>query len=63
MNPLDVPDLRRKILYYVIKDKVDKENREMMRDMVDTMITDNWFKYCPCEACTILAHRWVMGLG
>ena len=63
MNPLEVPELRKHILTYVVKDKYDAELKKDMKMFVDTLITQNWFKYCQCQQCTIAAHEYFMNIG
>ena len=43
MNPLEIPELRKQILTYVVKDKYDAELKRDMKMFVDTLITQNWF--------------------
>lgn len=58
----DIPELKHKILTYVVKYKFENEMRSMIVDMLDGMITQHWFFYCSCELCNNKARDYFMGI-
>ena len=58
----DIPELKYKILSYVVKHKYEIELKTHIRKMLDELITGQWFLYCSCELCMNKARDYFMGI-
>ena len=45
-------DLRKEILKRIVYEKYKIELHEKIKDMLNSEIVKNWYKFCSCELCT-----------
>ena len=54
MNPLELPELRKQILFWILKERRDLE--KWMAQMMIEAIEDRWHHHCKCQSCRIKKH-------